>query len=431
MDTKLKQHRRRIAVVTMGVKLGDETRGYTRFRFLSELLVSQGFDVDLITSSFQHWEKAQRDTTKACYRGLPYNIVFIDEPGYTRNLDLQRIHSHHIASKNMREHFERTRGRYSLIYAEIPPNDVARTCAECAHEQGIPFVADINDLWPEAMRMVVDVPVLSGIAFYPFARDAHRVYQLLSGAVGTSDEYAARPARDRTAPYPKVTVYVGNNLEAFDEGAREHLGDVVKPEGELWAIYAGTLGASYDVATLIRAAALLEKRRCTHAAARAADGDADRHRPFPPVKVKILGDGPDREKLEALAREENAPVEFLGYQDYASMAAWLRASDITVNSLVKSAAQSIVTKIGDYLAAGKPMINTGSSAEFRAKVTADGVGLNVEAESPEALANTLEELARNASLRKIMGARGRAVAEREFDQRTSYLAIVNLLRNLL
>ena len=43
------------------------------------------------------------------------------------------------------------------------------------------------------MRMVVDVPVLSGIAFYPFARDAHRVYQLLSGAVGTSDEYAARP----------------------------------------------------------------------------------------------------------------------------------------------------------------------------------------------------------------------------------------------
>ena len=29
---------KRLAVVTMGVKLGDETRGYTRFRFLSELL---------------------------------------------------------------------------------------------------------------------------------------------------------------------------------------------------------------------------------------------------------------------------------------------------------------------------------------------------------------------------------------------------------
>ena len=32
---------KRLAVVTMGVKLGDETRGYTRFRFLSELLARE------------------------------------------------------------------------------------------------------------------------------------------------------------------------------------------------------------------------------------------------------------------------------------------------------------------------------------------------------------------------------------------------------
>ena len=99
---------------------------------------------------------------------------------------------------------------------------MARVCAEYATEHGIPYVADINDLWPEAMRMVVDIPVLSDVAFYPFARDAKRVYQLLSGAVGTSEEYAARPAKDRTAPYPHATVYVGNDLAAFDEGAREH-----------------------------------------------------------------------------------------------------------------------------------------------------------------------------------------------------------------
>ena len=50
--------------------------------------------------------------------------------------------------------------------------------------------------------MVVNIPVLSDVAFYPFARDAKRVYQLLSGAVGTSDEYTARPAKDRTTPLP-------------------------------------------------------------------------------------------------------------------------------------------------------------------------------------------------------------------------------------
>ena len=71
---------RRIAVVTMGVKLGDEVRGYTRFRFLSELLVKEGFEVDLITSSFQHWDKAQRDCDSPAYRGLPYTCLLYTSP---------------------------------------------------------------------------------------------------------------------------------------------------------------------------------------------------------------------------------------------------------------------------------------------------------------------------------------------------------------
>ena len=411
----------------MGVKLGDETRGYTRFRFLSELLAREGFAVDLITSSFQHWEKAQRDCSKACYQDLPYRVVFIDEPGYTKNLDLGRILSHRVAAKNLRAHFERTAGTYDLIYAEIPPNDVARACAEAANALHIPFVADINDLWPEAMRMVVDVPVVSDLAFFPFARDAKRVYQLLAAAVGTSDEYAARPAKDREKPYPRATVYVGNDLASFDAGAREHAADVNKPAGELWVTYAGTLGASYDVITLVEAADLLERKRLTQAAAKGADPALA----LPPVRVKVLGDGPDREKLEARAAELDAPVDFLGYTAYDLMAAYLCASDVTVNSLVTSAAQSIVTKIGDYLASGNPMINTGSSPEFRAKVTSDGFGVNVEAEDAQALADAIEKLAEHASLRKIMGSKARAVAENEFDQPRAYREIVDLLRTLL
>lgn len=149
------------------------------------------------------------------------------------------------------------------------------------------------------------------------------------------------------------------------------------------------------------------------------------------MRVKILGDGPDKAKLEALAAELSAPVDFLGYQDYPSMAAWLSKSDIVVNSLVKTAAQSIVTKIGDYLASRSPMINTGSSPEFRGKVASEGFGINVEAEDPVALADAIEELARNSSLRKIMAAKGRRVAEEQFDQPHSYQTIVDLIRKLI
>lgn len=406
-STSLK--RKHIAIVTMGVKLGDEVRGYMRFRFLADLLVRQGFDVDLITSSFQHWDKAQRDCSKACYREAPYRIVFIEEPGYAKNLDLRRIRSHAIAARNLQTHLSASTGTYDLIYAEIPPNDVARICAEFAHEQNLPFIADINDLWPEAMRMVINIPLISDIAFRPFTRDVNRVYELLSGAVGTSEEYAQRPVLTREEPYPHRTVYVGNDLDAFDEGVTCHREDIEKPADEFWITYAGTLGSSYDLETLIDAAPLLEKG----------------------TRIKILGDGPKKAALQARAARLDASVDFLGYLDYGRMAAYLTASDMVVNSLVKKAAQGIVTKIGDYLASGNPLINTGSNREFRAKVAADGFGINVEAGNPYALADAIETLLLDPGLRKSMGKKGRAIAEREFNQSHSYLAIVDLIRELL
>lgn len=406
---------RRIAVVTQGVKLGDETRGYTRFRYIAKALVESGFKVDLITSSFQHWDKAQRDTTRACYKDLPYTIEFIYEPGYSRNLDLARIRSHRILAQNLRSYFqdcfaENSRA-YDLIYSEIPPNDMARTCAEIAVEHNIPYVADINDLWPEAMRMAVDIPVVSDIAFAPFARDAKKVYNLIAAAVGTSDEYADRPAADRTEPYEKRTVYVGNQLSVFDEGARTCAPLVNKPKDEFWVVYAGNLGASYDIATLIRASLL------------AAEQD-DR------IRLKLLGDGPDREQLESLALELNAPVDFVGYAPYDLMAAYLCASDVTVNSLVASAPQSIVTKIGDYLAAGIPMINTGLSPEFCEKVEDDGFGVNVIPDDSTALAVAILQLASDPKMCKKMGEVARRIAEEQFDQEHSYKIIVDLIDTL-
>lgn len=403
---------KRIAVVTQGVKLADETRGYTRFRKVAEVLVEAGYEVDLITSSFQHWDKAQRDTARRVYQELPYNVVFVSEPGYTRNLDLRRIHSHRVLARNLQAHFDASPRAYDLIYSEIPPNDMALVCARTARDWGVPYVADINDLWPEAMHMAVDIPVLSDIVFRPFVRQAREVYNLLSAAVGTSDEYAMRPARDREEPYPHVTVYVGNDLQAFDDGVRDCGVEIEKPEGAFWVTYAGTLGASYDIATLIAAAEALK----------------DFH---PPLRVKVLGDGPDRENLQQLAGSLSAPVDFLGYADYAHMAAWLAKSDVTVNSLVKRAPQSVVTKIGDYLASGHPMINTGSSPEMRALVQKEGFGVNVEAEDVSQLAEAIHAMVADPQACQEMGAKARSVAERDFDQRSSYQKIVDLVVSLL
>lgn len=410
----------RVAVITMGVKLADETRGYTRFRQLSDMLVDAGFSVDLYTSSFQHWEKAQRNVSDPAYKAHKFRTLFIQEPGYTKNLDLKRIASHHQAAKNLAQ-LLREHGPYDLIYAEIPPNDVALAAARYAESSATPFVVDVNDLWPEAMRMVLNVPLISDMLFHPFTRDARAVYGLITAAVGTSDEYAHRPNADREIPAPTLTVYVGNDLAAFDQGAQLHLADINKPQGEYWATYAGTLGASYDLATLVEAAAQVQALKETPCQ------DA----PHKTLRVKILGDGPDREALEKQAAQLNAPVDFVGYVSHDTMAAYLTRSDVTINSLKASAPQSIVTKIGDYLASGHPMINTGSSPEFRHKVETDGFGINVQAEDAQALSAALIALMEDDKAAEIMSKKARFIAETQFDQKESYKAIVAFIQELI
>ena len=402
----------RIAVITMGVKLGDESKGYTRFLSVAQTLSDAGFDVTLVTSSFQHWEKAQRDLSEFPYDRYDFDIAFVTEPGYSRNIDLRRIRSHAIAAKSLTAYLEST-PQFDLVYCEIPPNDVALAAAKYAEKHSVPFVADINDLWPEAMRMVIDVPVISDGLFGTLARDAREVYSRLSAVVGTSDEYATRPYTDCNQSIEHITVYVGNDLAEFDAGVAQYGPQIEKSEDEFWVTYAGTLGTSYDITTLIDASEYLCQQ---------SKGN---------IKVMILGDGPDAQMLRDYASERNCNVCFMGYMPYKQMAAYLAASDITINSLVLKAPQSIVTKIGDYLAAGIPMINTGSNREFKNKVKSDGFGVNVDAENASALAKAIEELYNDPERCMQMGQIARNIAEEQFDRKNSYQAIVQLVQRLL
>lgn len=402
---------KKIAVISMGVKLNGE-KGYSRFRYIGDFLSDAGYQVDLITTTFQHWEKAQRDVEAISKEEYKFRLKFIYEPGYKKNIDLRRIASHRIAAKNLKKLLEKE-GDYDLIYCEIPPNDVALAAAQYAHDKGIPFVPDVNDLWPEAMRMVVDIPVVSDILFYPLKRDAEKVYSLVSGIIGTSDEYRDRPLKNQKLDVPRKTVYVGNEIAEFDKGVSRYGPEILKKEGEFWVTYAGTIGTSYDIRTMVLAGKELMDRKLDN------------------IKIKILGNGPLKEELEKLAQDQGCRnVEFLGYVSYPEMAAWLAKSDILVNSFVKKAPQSIVTKIGDYLAAGKPMINTCMSPEFRMKVEKDGFGINILPEDPRILADAVTDLYRDPEGRNRMGKRAREIAMEQFDRPQSYKKITELIEEL-
>ena len=101
-----------------------------------------------------------------------------------------------------------------------------------------------------------------------------------------------------------------------------------------------------------------------------------------------------------------------------------------MNSFVKGAPQSIVNKIGDYLAAGKPMINTLENPIFCKLVEENGVGVNVEPEDAEALKTAFKMYKEENEQMLLGGKKARNLAEKSFNRVSSYRAIEALIRSL-
>lgn len=401
---------KRVAVISYGYAWLPTEFGPSRFYDIARILSENGYKVDLVGARFQHFDKQEREIGRLWHREWPFELYFIDAPGYRKNIDLRRVYSNYIAAQNTRKFLEMNRGKYDVIYCSIPANNIAKVVAKFCSKQKLPLVVDIEDLWPEAMKMVLDIPVVSSILYFPMKKDAEYVYSVADAVVGTSDEYAGRAVRYHKRDIPIYTIYVGCDIDLFDNAAKENEKLIEKGENEFWVTYAGSLGKSYDIRTLVLAAKEILKFENDN------------------IKIKLLGSGPEQERLEDLTKREHITnVEFLGYVDYRKMAAYLYKSDLLVNSFVRGAPQSIVNKVGDYLASGKPMINTLESKEFWNKVVYDGFGTNVEPENVDALKAAILDYYEDKNKCIQQGTVARKIAEEQFARKSSYRKIVEIL----
>lgn len=402
---------RKIGIVSLGYAWLPCEPGPSRFYYIAKMFAENGYDVDLIGSSFQHFQKSPRERKVIRQQDYPFNTTFISVPPYKKNLDIRRIYSNKIAGPRVIKYLETQ--EYDAIYCSIPANDIAAKVGKYCKKKGIPFIVDIEDLWPEAMEMVFRVPVIKNILFYPFKRDAEIAYRNADAVIGTSDEYTQRAFKYNSRAIGNRTIYVGCELDVFDRGVETYSAGINKEYDAFWVIYAGSLGKSYDIKTLIMAAGELRKK-----------GQQN-------IQIKILGTGPLKDELEAFSKRNHCDnVEFLGYVSYEKMAAYLAKSDVTVNSFIKGAPQSIVNKVGDYLASGKPMINTLESEEFCALVNTCHFGINIEPENVQAMCQAICELAGDRQKCSEMGANARRLAEQRFDRKVAYRQIVELVEGV-
>ena len=377
-----------------------------RFFYLAKMLTGTVGDrvcndtVEIITSSFRHTTKSQRREPASEW---PFKITFIEEPGYPKNVCIKRFSSHRVWGKNVAEYLKKRSRKPDVIYCAVPsltgPNLVAKYC----EKENIRFVIDVQDLWPEAFQMVMNVPVISNIAFIPFRILADGIYKRADAICAVSDTYCQRALAVNKKVTEATTVFLGTELATFDQYAAENP-ILEKKEEEIWLAYCGTLGSSYDLTCVIDALSILDDSR---------------------VRFIVMGDGPKSEEFKNYARQNRVRSEFVGRLQYNAMCSLLSACDITVNPIAHMAAQSIINKHADYAASGLPVVSTQESSEYRKLIDDYHMGFNCRNNDSSDLAEKLKTLIENPPLRLEMGSNARKCAEERFDRKTAYKILEN------
>lgn len=399
---------KKILIVDHFSQTPDEA-GNNRFTYLAELLVKIGYDVEIATTDFSHKNKKTRTTPKKMLDELSYKFTMLSEPGYKKNVSLKRFYSHYVFGKNLEKYLNDSE-KPDLVYVAVPSLDAAKVAAKYAQKNNIPFIVDIQDLWPEAFQLVFNIPVVKDIVFAPLKITADKVYKAADRLVAVSDTYLKRGMAVNTKDSKGLCIFLGTDLTDFDE-IRNACPE--KSDDKFSVAYAGTLGHSYNITIIIDALKMLQEKG------------------YEDIVFNVFGDGPLMADFKTYAESQKVNCIFHGRLDYKEMVWRLCRCDIAVNPISKGAAQSIINKHGDYAAAGLPVVSTQECPEYRNLLDEYNSGINCECENTKAVAEAIEKLYLSEELRKEMGNNSRKMAEERFDRRNTNKKIVALIEELL
>lgn len=370
----------------------------SRFDYIADMFSKEN-SVEMIGSAFSHETKKKRICD---FSRFAYKVTLVDEPGYNKNISVQRFLSHQAWGKNVMKYIQQ-RKRPDVIYCAIPSLTAAALVGEYCNKNGIRFVIDIQDLWPESFKMAFNIPLLSDIAFAPFQHRVNKAYAAADAIVAVSQTYVNRAKSVNTRAENTTAVYIGTNLATFDDNVNRY---PIRREDqdEFWIGYCGSLSDSYDIPCVIDAVKLIDN---------------------PKVKLIIMGTGYLKEKFQKFAKESGINVEFTGYLEYPKMCGLLSACDAAVNPINGRSVASIINKHADYAASGIPVINTQESSEYRQLIEDYNMGFNCD--NAEEMAEKIKILIENKLLRMEMGRNARKCAEEKFDRARSYERIIEII----
>jgi glycosyltransferase involved in cell wall biosynthesis len=273
------------------------------------------------------------------------------------------------------------------LVAMTDPPVLAQIAAAVSRRAGARLAHWIQDVHPEiSLALSGSRPLAAVSSPWRRWRDAAwrqadvcvAISRDMAGLVG---EHGVAPGRIRTLPNWAPG---GDTLAPLprDENLLRHEWGL---DGKFAVAYSGNLGRVHALEPVLAAAAQL--------------------RDEPDLVFLFIGDGPQRQALEAQARNQGlANVRFLPPQPRARLAESLSAGDVHLLTLRAGCERCVFpSKLYGILAVARPIVYVGPpQCELADAVRKSGAGLVIDAREPHTLAASLRQLRDDAGRRTAM-----------------------------
>jgi glycosyltransferase involved in cell wall biosynthesis len=384
----------------------------------ADALAKRGHEVVWWTSNFSHHFKRFR-----CYGWKDieakknFVIRLVPTTAYRNNIGLGRILRDVVFAFRVYHRGKNLLPPECILYSESPLT-FGYAGQKLGEHHKVPVVFHQMDLWPEFFETVFPNPLRSLLHFLlqPIYANRKKNYRELYAVTALARPYLEAPLAEapKLKHKPNAVIYNGIDVQAFRESMKstdvsiERLPQ--KPTNETWAVFAGSLGPSYDIPTLIAASRYLKHQKY-------------------PIRILIAGDGPFRPQVETAAAEADSRLTYLGKLEPAALARLYGLCDIGLCAYSSRSNVEMPDKIYDYTAAGLPVINS-LCGEVSEILKEHGNGLQYVGGDVRSFMEALTKLACNEDLCKTMAERSRQIGML-FDKNVQYENLAIILENLV
>src|ERR1700677_841422 len=304
--------------------------------------------------------------------------------------------------------------RPDVVIATSPQLLVGLSGWWLARWKRVPFVFEVRDLWPESLS-ATGVCTANSPLYKSLAKIVGFLYRRADRVVVVTSAFEDYLVEHWQVPREKISVIEnGVEIQLFSPGPATLLRRELGTEGKFIVAYIGTMGMAHGLEAFLAAAAKMQDTN-------------------PEIIFMLLGEGAEKERIVALAREHSLNnVRFIDQQPREKIPSYICASDVCLVPLKKSDLFKTVipTKMLEFMSCARPVI-LGVDGQARKILEDARGGLVVEPENVDALVNAIRYLAANREIAEAFGRNGREYIVRQLSRRQSAEKYIRVLQHLL